>query len=83
MRWHLKTNLIIFNQYCSIGVSDKSLLDVEFNLEYRPSVIFYDADNKKKPMLANLEHLHKAAEHTYILVVDDANFDQWMHHVQV
>ena len=64
-----------FNQYCSIGASDRSLLDVEFNLDYRPSVIFYDADNKKKPMLANLEHLHKAAEHTYILVVDDANFD--------
>jgi hypothetical protein len=64
-----------FNPDASIAITDKPIHEVTFNPEYRPNVIFYDADNTKDNMIANLKILHENAAESYILVVDDANFD--------
>lgn len=64
-----------FNPDASIAITDKPIHEVAFNPEYRPNVIFYDADNTKDNMIANLKILHENAAESYILVVDDANFD--------
>tara|TARA_B100000424_G_scaffold232009_1_gene194578 strand:- start:33 stop:692 length:660 start_codon:yes stop_codon:yes gene_type:complete len=58
----------------SVGFAVKPVLQWLPNKEYRPDVIFYDGevgDNMNK----NLEHLHEQAKDTYILVIDDANFN--------
>ena len=62
------------NVDCSVGFCVKPLLQVEFNEQYKPNVVFYDAQNDEN-MVANLEHIHKQAEDSYILIVDDANFE--------
>ena len=62
------------NTDCSIGFSVKPIQAVEFNPQYPPRVVFYDAA-VDKDMVPNLEHIHKYADKDYILVVDDANFD--------
>ena len=62
------------NLDCSVGFAVKPVLQWLPNKEYRPDVIFYDGevgDNMNK----NLEHLHEQAKDTYILVIDDANFN--------
>ena len=59
---------------CSVGFSVRPLIEVQFNKEERPNVIFYDADNEDS-MSDNLDHLHEQADNSYILVVDDANFN--------
>lgn len=64
-----------FNEDSSIGITDRPVCDVDFNPEFRPNVIFYDADNRPKQMTENLQHLHSNAADSYILVIDDANFD--------
>ncbi len=61
------------NLNCSAVLSLKSIQEINFNTEYRPSVIFYDAEIEDN-MVANLEHLHNEAQDNYILVIDDANF---------
>ena len=62
------------NTDCSIGFSVKPIQAVEFNPQFPPRVIFYDAANDHN-MVPNLEHIHKYADKDYILVVDDANFE--------
>jgi hypothetical protein len=64
-----------FNPDASIAITDKPVSEVVFNPEYPPNVIFYDADNSMDNMIANLNILHQNAAESYILVVDDANFD--------
>ena len=59
---------------CSVGFSVRPVIEVQFNKEERPNVIFYDADNEDS-MSVNLDHLHEQADNSYILVVDDANFN--------
>ena len=62
------------NLDCSVGFAVKPILQWLPNKEHRPDVIFYDGevgDNMNK----NLEHLHEQAKDTYILVIDDANFN--------
>ena len=63
-----------FNTNCAVGFCVKPVLQVEFKEEFKPNVIFYDAQNDDN-MVENLEHLHKNADKSYILVVDDANFE--------
>ena len=64
-----------FNTDCSVGFSIKPITEVVFNPQYKPQVIFYDASNHEPDMIANLEHIHEQADSSYILVVDDANFE--------
>ena len=70
-----------FNDYkkaggdCAIGLVMRPLAETRFNPEYPPNVIFYDAENEPKFMIPNLQHIHDQADASYVLVVDDANFD--------
>ena len=63
------------NTDCSVGLSVRPIHEVEYNPEYRPDVVFYDADNQDERMLINLEKIHSQTTDNYILVVDDANFE--------
>ena len=63
-----------FNTDCSVGFCVKPILQMEFNPEFKPNVIFYDAEIEDN-MIPNLEHIHNQAADSYILVVDDANFN--------
>ena len=63
-----------FNTDCSVGFCVKPILQMEFNPDFKPNVVFYDAEIEDN-MIPNLEHIHKQVNDSYILVVDDANFD--------
>ncbi len=62
------------NVDCAAVLSLKSIQQINFNQEFLPNVIFYDAEIEDN-MVGNLEHLHKEAQDSYVLVVDDANFE--------
>ena len=62
------------NLNCSVGLSPKAIQEVVFNPEHPPNVIFYDAEVDDN-LAPNLEYIHEQAEQSYILIVDDANFD--------
>lgn len=63
-----------FPEDCSVGFCVKPVREVIFNKEHKPNVVFYDAQNDET-MVANLEHIHEQVQDSYILVIDDANFD--------
>lgn len=62
------------NPNCSIGLVMKPISEVIFNPDYKPQVVFYDAQNEPKYMVPNLEHIHSQCDNSYVLIVDDANF---------
>ena len=65
-----------YNPNCAVGLVAKPIAQVEFNPDYPPKVVFYDAENDPNHMRANLQHIHKqCADDGYVLVVDDANFE--------
>lgn len=63
-----------FNKDCAIGFVVKPVQQVIFNEDYKPQIVFYDAQNDEN-MISNLEHIHNQTQDSYVLVVDDANFD--------
>jgi len=63
------------NPNAAVGLVVKPISQVVFNPEYPPEGLFYDAENDPKRMQPNLEYLHNQCADSYILVVDDANFE--------
>lgn len=63
------------NEKSAVGLVTRPIQEIEFNPQYRPQVVFYDATNHEEDMIANLQHIHENADSSYVLVVDDANFD--------
>ena len=59
----------------SVGLSVRPIHEVEYNPEFPPNIVFYDADNQDTRMLVNLEKIHSQAADNYVLIVDDANFE--------
>lgn len=47
----------------------------ELNQEYKPEVIFYDADHDPNRTYSNLCQFHQFAPDIFTLVIDDCNFD--------
>ena len=59
----------------SVGLSVRPIHEVEYNPQFPPNVVFYDADNQDSRMVTNLEKIHSQAADSYVLIVDDANFE--------